>query len=139
MLAIPRVTVDEALKELAKHTNHPELVDWVTRKVVLCEPDHFRVCDGSQEEYDMLCQQMVQTGVFVPLPKKENCFLARSTEDDVARLESRTIVCFENKELGGPTNNWEEPAKMRKRLHELLKGCMHGRTMYVIPFSMGMS
>lgn len=117
-------------------TKNRKLIDWIKEIQELCQPNQVHFCDGSQQEYDKLCQQMVQNGTFIKL-KRPNSFLARSTSDDVARVEDRTFICSEKEEDAGPTNNWHDPKEMKKILTDHFRGSMRGRTMYVIPFSMG--
>jgi phosphoenolpyruvate carboxykinase (GTP) len=123
----------------APPTTNKHLIRWVEKMADLTQPDRIHWIDGSQAEYDFLCDQLVKAGTFTKLNEKlwPGCFLARSSPNDVARVEDRTFICSLSKDTAGPTNNWEDPFVMRKKLKQLFRGSMRGRTMYVMPYSMG--
>ena len=120
-------------------TKNKKLQNWVEEAAALCQPDSIYWCDGSQEENDRLSEELVQKGTFVRLDpeKRPGSYLARSSPADVARVEDRTFICAKTPLEAGPTNNWHDPDEMKTTLKGLFKGCMKGRTMYVVPFSMG--
>ena len=123
----------------APPTSNAHLIRWVEKMAELTQPAHIHWVTGSQDEYEMLCDKLVGAGTFLPLDdtKWPGCFYARSVPTDVARVEDRTFICSLSKDNAGPTNNWEDPFVMRKRMKQLFTGSMRGRTMYVLAFSMG--
>ena len=118
-------------------TKNQKLIKWVEEIAALTKPDSIHWCDGSAAENQALCDLLVKAGTFKPLPKRPGSYACNSHPSDVARSEDRTFICSKHKEDAGPTNNWKQPAEMKAILHPLFDGCMRGRTMYVIPFSMG--
>ena len=125
--------------ETSGQSRNRQLVEWVEQVARLCNPDRVHWCDGSEQEYQAMIRLMLLGGVAVPLDseRRPNSVLVRSNPADVARVEDRTFICSEKREDAGPTNNWEEPEKMKNTLRQLYSGCMAGRSMYVIPYSMG--
>src|ERR1700761_4995750 len=115
------------------------LLRWVEKMAELTTPDQIHWVEGSDEENEQLCADLEKNGTFTKLNEKlwPNCYYARSDANDVARVEDRTFICSLSRDAAGPTNNWEDPYVMRRRLKHLFRGAMHGRTMYVLPFSMG--
>ena len=114
-----------------------KLKQWVQEVADLCQPDDVYVCDGTQKEYDQMIARLISAGSATPLKKRPNSFLFRSDPSDVARVEDRTYISTPSQDEAGPTNNWIDPGELKTTMTDLYTGCMKGRTMYVIPFSMG--
>ncbi|CAG9460163.1 unnamed protein product [Pedinophyceae sp. YPF-701] len=135
----PAGLVDVDVADLELYTSNRQLRAWLKQMIALCEPEKLYFCDGSQRQWDALTEFMCQSGTLIRLNEqlRPNSFLARSDPADVARVEERTFICSKDKADAGPTNNWKDPGEMKQKLTKLFKGCMKGRTMYVIPFSMG--
>src|SRR6476661_5672486 len=130
---------ESPVSEAAGKIRNKKLLKWVEEVAAACTPDRIHVCDGSEEEYQLMVRIMLQTGTAISLSpqKRPNSIYVRSTTLDVARVEDRTFICSETKDEAGPTNNWEDPVRMKRHLTELFTGSMTGRTMYVIPYCMG--
>ncbi|MCX7656606.1 MAG: phosphoenolpyruvate carboxykinase, partial [Treponemataceae bacterium] len=117
---------------------HEGLKKWIQEAVALMQPEDVYVCDGSQQEYDAMIKKLVDSGMATPLnpQKRPGCYLFRSDPSDVARVENRTYIASKSQDDAGPTNNWLDPVELKKTMTDLYRGCMKGRHMYVIPFSM---
>ena len=139
MQTTPETTSPANPERQSPPTRHARLIAWVEEMAALCQPAAVEWCDGSQAEYGRMVELMVQNGTAIRLDpaRRPGCVYVRSDPSDVARVEDRTFICSLRKEDAGPTNNWLPPREMKATLHGLFQGCMRGRTLYVIPFSMG--
>ncbi|PYS02009.1 MAG: phosphoenolpyruvate carboxykinase (GTP) [Acidobacteria bacterium] len=133
------VQVESPVSEVAGEIENKKLLNWVEEVAALCRPDRVHLCDGSDQEYQLMMRIMLESGTAISLnpQKRPNSIYVRSTTLDVARVEDRTFICSKTQDEAGPNNNWEDPVRMRRRLTELFTGSMRGRTMYVIPYCMG--
>src|SRR5947207_2571827 len=131
--------VDSPVSAAAGKMKNKKLLDWLEEVAAMCRPDRVHLCDGSDQEYQLMMRIMLQSGTAISLnpQKRPNSIYVRSTTVDVARVEDRTFICSKTQDEAGPNNNWEEPMRMRRRLTDLFTGSMRGRTMYVIPYCMG--
>jgi phosphoenolpyruvate carboxykinase (GTP) len=131
--------IESPVSDVAGKIKNKKLLKWVEQTAGICKPDRVHLCDGSDQEYELMTRLMLQSGTAIPLnpQKRPNSIFVRSTTVDVARVEDRTYICSQTQAEAGPNNNWEDPVDMKRKLTELLTGSMSGRTMYVIPYCMG--
>src|SRR5437762_14221964 len=131
--------VDSPVSAAAGKIKNKKLLNWVDEVAAMCRPDRVHICDGSEQEYQLMMRIMLQSGTAVALnpQKRPNSIYVRSSTSDVARLEVQTFICSKTEDEAGPTNNWEDPVKMKRELAVIFTASMRGRTMYVIPYCMG--
>jgi len=135
----PQIYESAVLEAAAGKIRHERLLQWIEEVAVTCKPDRVHICNGSEEEYQLMMRIMLQSNTAVTLnpQKRPNSIYVRSTPIDVARVEDQTFICSETEDEAGPTNNWEDPVRMKRDLIDLFSASMRGRTMYVIPYCMG--